>query len=122
MFNETTASSTSCSSVGEWAELFRLADKTICMPISEIVSGSFNAAATARDMVLAEDPQRQIHLVNSRGAGAKLDLIFILFDRYLKNNPNVSFEDACTYFEQLEAHSKLLFNLCNYEKIDGTGL
>ena len=73
------------------------------MPISEIVSGSFNAAATARDMVLAEDPQRQIHLVNSRGAGAKLDLIFILFDRYLKNNPNVSFEGARTYFEQLEA-------------------
>lgn len=121
IFNETTASSTSCSSVGEWAELFRLADKTICMPISEIVSGSFNAAATARDMVLEEDPQRQIHLVNSRGAGAKLDLIFILFDRYLKNNPNVSFEDACTYFEQLEQHSKLLFNLCNYENLAKSG-
>lgn len=121
IFNETTASSTSCSSVGEWAELFRLADKTICMPISEIVSGSFNAAATARDMVLAEDPQRQIHLVNSRGAGAKLDLIFILFDRYLKSNPNVSFEEACGYFEELEAHSKLLFNLCNYENLAKSG-
>ena len=121
IFNEPAASSTSCSSVGEWAELFRLADKTICMPISEIVSGSFNAAATARDIVLAEEPHRQIHLVNSRGAGAKLDLIFILFDRYLKNNPDVSFDDACAFFEQLEQHTKLLFNLCSYENLAKSG-
>ena len=78
------------------------------MPIPEVVSGSFNAAATVRDIVLAGDQHRQIYLVNSRGAGAKLDLIFILFDRYLKNNPHVSFEEACAYFEQLKEHSKLL--------------
>lgn len=121
IFNETTASSSSCPSVGEWAELFRLTDKTICMPISEAVSGSYNAAATARDMVLAEEPHRQIHLVNSRGTGAKLDLIFILFDRYLKNNPNISFENACAYFDQLERHTQLLFNLCNYDNLAKSG-
>ena len=95
---ETNASSSACPSVGEWAELFKLADKTICMPISEGVSGSYNAAATARDMVLAEEPDRQIHLVNSRAAGGKMDLIFLLFDRYLASNPDVAFEDACAYF------------------------
>ena len=66
---ETSASSSACPSVGDWAELFKLADKTICMPISEGVSGSYNAAATARDLVLAEEQNRQIHLVNSRAAG-----------------------------------------------------
>ena len=75
---ETNASSSACPSVGEWAELFKLADKTICMPISEGVSGSYNAAATARDMVLAEEPDRQIHLVNSRAAGHEMDLILSL--------------------------------------------
>lgn len=78
------------------------------MPISEVVSGSFNAAAIVRDIVLAADPHRQIYRVNSRGAGAELDLIFILFDMYLKNNPHVSLEDTSAYFGQLEAHSKLL--------------
>ena len=29
VFNESAASSSSCPSVGEWAELFKLADKTI---------------------------------------------------------------------------------------------
>ena len=36
--SEAGASSSACPSVGEWAELFKLADKTICMPISEGVS------------------------------------------------------------------------------------
>lgn len=121
IFNEKKASSSCCPSVGEWAELFRLTDKTICMPISCAVSGSYNAAATARDMVLAVEPHRQIHLVDSRGTGAKLDLIFVLFDRYLKNNPNLSFEDACAYFEQLERHTQLLFNLCNYDNLAKSG-
>ena len=118
---ETNASSSACPSVGEWAELFKLADKTICMPISEGVSGSYNAAATARDMVLAEEPDRQIHLVNSRAAGGKMDLIFLLFDRYLASNPNVSFEDACAYFDSLEQSSKILFSLCNYENLAKAG-
>ena len=119
--SEASASSSSCPSVGEWAELFKLADKTICMPISEGVSGSYNAAATARDMVLAEEPNRQIHLVNSRAAGGKMDLIFLLFDRYLASNPDVSFEDACAYFDSLEQNSKILFSLCNYENLAKAG-
>ena len=118
---ETNASSSACPSVGEWAELFKLADKTICMPISEGVSGSYNAAATARDMVLAEEPDRQIHLVNSRAAGGKMDLIFLLFDRYLASNPDVAFEDACAYFDSLEQNSKILFSLCNYENLAKAG-
>lgn len=118
---ESSASSSACPSVGEWTELFRLADKTICMPISEGVSGSYNAAATARDLVLAEEPNRQIHLVNSRGAGGKMDLILLLFDRYLASNPDVSFEDACAYFNSLEQNSKILFSLCNYENLAKAG-
>ena len=118
---ESSASSSACPSVGEWTELFRLADKTICMPISEGVSGSYNAAATARDMVLAEEPDRQIHLVNSRAAGGKMDLIFLLFDRYLASNPDASFEDACAYFDSLEQNSKILFSLCNYENLAKAG-
>ena len=119
--SQSSASSSSCPSAGEWSELFKLADKTICMPISEGLSGSYNAAATARDMVLATEPERQIHLVNSRAAGGKMDLIFLLFDRYLANNPNISFEDACAYFDELEQNSKILFSLCNYENLAKAG-
>ena len=82
--SESSASSSSCPSVGEWAN-------------------------------------RQIHLVNSRAAGGKMDLIFLLFDRYLASNPDVSFEDACAYFDSLEQNSKILFSLCNYENLAKAG-
>ena len=50
-----------------------------------------------------------------------MDLIFLLFDRYLASNPNVSFEDACAYFDSLEQNSKILFSLCNYENLAKAG-
>ncbi|MFR2031641.1 MAG: hypothetical protein ACLS3M_09810 [Collinsella sp.] len=49
-------------------------------------------------MVLAEEPNRQIHLVNSRAAGGKMDLIFLLFDRYLASSGYLLW-DACAYFD-----------------------
>mgnify|MGYP000385189726 CR=1 FL=1 len=48
---ESSASSSACPSVGEWTELFRLADKTICMPISE-ASREATCRRTARDWFL----------------------------------------------------------------------
>ncbi len=118
---ENTASSSSCPSVGEWVELFKLADNTICMPISDGLSGSFGAACTARDMVLGQDPQRKIHLINSRAAGGKMDLLFLLFDRYLTNNPHASFEEVCSYCDALESQSQILFMLSNYENLSKAG-
>ena len=50
-----------------------------------------------------------------------MDLIFLLFDRYLASNPDTSFEDACAYFDSLEQQSKILFSLCNYENLAKAG-
>lgn len=118
---ETSASSSSCPNVGEWAELLTLADNTICMPISDGLSGSYEAASTAREMVLEKDPGRKIHLINSRAAGGKMDLLMTLFDRYLTNNPSASFEEVCEYCDDLEAHSQILFMLSNYENLSKAG-
>ena len=119
--SESSASSSSCPSVGEWADLFGLADNTICMPISDGLSGSFEAASTARDMVLEKEPNRQIHLINSRAAGGKMDLLMTLFDRYLTNNPDATFDEVCRYCDNLEANSQILFMLSNYENLSKAG-
>lgn len=119
--SESTASSSSCPNVGEWVELFTLADNTICMPISDGLSGSFEAASTARDLVLEKEPERNIHLINSRAAGGKMDLLITLFDRYLNNNPGASFDEVCAYCDRLEADSQILFMLSNYENLSKAG-
>ena len=69
--SEKTASSSACPSVGEWAELFRRADNVIAITISANLSGSYEAACMARELVVGEGGH-QIHLVNSRAAGVKL--------------------------------------------------
>ena len=51
---EDQASSSACPSVGEWAEIFRTADNIIAICISSNVSGSYDAACTARNLVMEE--------------------------------------------------------------------
>ena len=125
--SEASASSSSCPSAGEWAEIFRSADNVIAVTISSNLSGSYEAAIMARNMVLDEYARehngviagKNIFVLNSRAAGGKLELIVTLLDRYLSNNP--SFEDAVKYAEKLECNSQVLFSLSSYENLVKAG-
>lgn len=117
---ETEASSSACPSVGEWAELFRSADNVVAITISANLSGSFEAAVMARDIVLEEGP-RNIHLVNSRAAGGKLELLVLETDRYLTDHPEASFDEACSHIDAIEQNSTVLFSLCSYENLTKSG-
>ena len=115
---ESTASSSACPSAGEWAERFRLADNVIVITISANLSGSYEAAVMAKGLVEEEGP-RNIHIVNSRAAGGKLEYLVTLLDRYLTTNP--SFEDACAFIDQAEEASQVLFSLSSYDNLTKSG-
>ena len=117
---EKSASSSACPSAGEWAELFRSAENVIAITISANLSGSFEAASMARDLVQEEGGHR-IHLVNSRAAGGKLEMLVILLDRYLTVHPEATFEEACAYIDGIEQCSTVLFSLTSYENLTKSG-
>lgn len=117
---EKSASSSACPSAGEWAELFRSAENVIAITISANLSGSFEAASMARDLVQEEGGHR-IHLVNSRAAGGKLEMLVILIDRYLTVHPDATFEEACAYIDGIEQNSSVLFSLSSYENLTKSG-
>ena len=117
---EKSASSSACPSAGEWAELFRSAENVIAITISANLSGSFEAASMARDLV-QEEGGHHIHLVNSRAAGGKLEMLVILLDRYLTVHPEATFEDACAYIDGIEQCSTVLFSLSSYENLTKSG-
>lgn len=127
--HESSASGSACPSVGEWSDLFRLADNVIAITISSNLSGSFEAAQMAKKLVLEESagaqgdeiPSKNIFVLDSRAAGGKLEVIVHLLDRYLKNNPGCSFEDAVSYAEQLERHSQVQFSLSRYDNLMKNG-
>lgn len=119
--NEDSASSSSCPSIGEWADLFRQADNTIAITISENLSGSYEAAVMARDMVMAEDGERNIFIVNSRAAGGKLELLIMELDQYLVAHPDATFNEITAYICDRERTSNVLFLLSSYENLAKAG-
>lgn len=117
---EESASSSACPSVGEWAELFRTADNVIAITISANLSGSFEAAVMARDMVM-EEGGRNIFIVNSRAAGGKLELLVAEVDAYLTAHPDASFNEVTAHICEVEQRSTVLFLLSSYENLAKAG-
>ena len=68
------ASTTACPSPEEWAEYFLQADNVFALTISSNLSGSYNAAMAAREMVLEEHPEKQICVIDSRAAAGAMVL------------------------------------------------
>lgn len=117
---EETASSSACPSVGEWADLFRQANNIIAITISANLSGSYEAAVMARDIVL-EEGERNIFIVNSRAAGGKLELLAVEVDRYLAAHPEATFNEVTAHICDLEQSSTVLFLLSSYENLAKAG-
>lgn len=125
---ESEASSSSCPSAGLWAEAFRAADNVIAICISSNLSGSFEAANMARNIVLDEYARehdgvisgKNIFVLNSRAAGGKLELLVTLLNRYLTEN-NPTFEQAVSYIEGVEERSQVLYSLSSYENLMKNG-
>lgn len=118
---EEDASSSACPSAGEWASLFRTADNVIAITISANLSGSYDAANMARDLVMDEGGERNIFIVNSRAAGGKLELLITALDGYLTEHPDASFNDVTAYICSVEQHSNVLFLLSSYENLAKAG-
>ena len=72
---KSTVSRTSCPSPEAWYEVFLRADRTIALTISANLSGSYNSAVTAREMVLEKYPEKQIEIIDSLSTGPKLIML-----------------------------------------------
>ena len=58
-------STSACPSPEEWAAYYRKADNVIALTISSNLSGSYNSAMAARDMVLEENPEKKIFVLDT---------------------------------------------------------
>lgn len=69
--NETHAemAQTACPSPEAWREKFSAPGPVIAVTISSALSGSYNSACTARNMILEEEPDKQIAVIDSKATG-----------------------------------------------------
>ncbi len=79
-----TAARTACPSPALWAEAFQKAQKNIGITISKHLSGSFGSANAARQMLLSEDPTKEILLLDSCSTGPELILCIRMLRKWIK--------------------------------------
>ena len=108
-----------CPSPEEYAELCRDVDEAYIVTISSNLSGSYNSAALARDLVLAESPEKKIHVFDSLSAGPELSLIVEKIARLA--SAGLAFEDVVAQVQEYMTHTALLFQLNSLENLTKNG-
>lgn len=108
-----------CPSPEEYAEHCREVDESYIVTISSNLSGSYNSAVLARDLVLAESPEKKIHIFDSLSAGPELSLIVEEIARLASSG--LPFEMVCSEVERYQKRTALLFQLNSLENLTKNG-
>lgn len=110
---------TACPSVGDWYQAMEGRDNVIAITISGAVSGSYQSACAARDMILEEEPERKIYVMNSvSGSGGMQALVNRALELIAENT---SFETVCEELEDCRSRSRIFFLLQNVDNVISNG-
>ncbi|MBW7572988.1 DegV family protein [Caproiciproducens faecalis] len=112
-------SSSACPSPEEWADEFRKSDCTIAVTMTSALSGTYNSALVAKDMVTEEFPWKKIYVIDSRSTAGGLVLILRKTLELIQSG--LDFDEIA---QQAEAYSRslfLLFALGSYDNLIKSG-
>lgn len=110
---------TSCPSSGDWYNLFKKEGNVIAITISHGVSGSYQNAVNARQMVLEEEPDKKICIIDSYSAGSVLSLIALEAERLI--NEGKTFEEIAVALEEYRKQRQTMFALCSFNNLVKNG-
>ncbi|MFV0496921.1 MAG: DegV family protein [Candidatus Fimivivens sp.] len=119
MKNFTGASSSSCPSPHAFSEQFLKAAHTIAVTITSGLSGSYNSAVQAMNMVLEEHPEKKIHVVDSRAAAGSMVLIVRQLQSLIEKG--LPFEEIVRQIESYRDATALLFSLATFDNLVKNG-
>ena len=112
-------SSTSCPNAAEWLESFGDADEVFCVTITGTLSGSYNAALTAKQMYEEAHPDRRVFVLNSLSTGPEMALaIDKLRSMILQEKP---FDHIVESIQKYTRHTGLLFMLASMKNLANNG-
>ncbi len=119
MHNYNGASTTACPSPEEWAEKFMLADNVLAVTLSSNLSGSYNSAMVARQMVLESHPEKQIYVLDSLSTGGEMALDIMAFDRLICEGKTVS--EIADLAPGIALEHQVLFSLACFDNLVKNG-
>ena len=113
------ASTTACPSPEEWAEYFLQADNVFALTISSNLSGSYNAAMAAREMVLEEHPEKKIFVLDTLSCSGALAGAAELANKLIGENQ--TFDDICFALRKFADSTHILFSLASFDNLAKNG-
>ena len=108
-----------CPAPEAYARHMRAAEATVVVTLSSKLSGSYNAAAIARDMVLEESPEKKIAVLDSESAAAGESLLVLHLRRWI--DQGLPFEDAVARGRKLAEGMSTLFVLESLDNLVKNG-
>ena len=107
------------SKLAAYAEAFEQGEETVCVTISSQLSGSYNAAMAARDLVLAEHPEKKIFVLDSRATSGAM--ILLLRKAAELAEQGLPFEDLCAELQVCQKNTRLCFTLEHFDNLVNNG-
>ena len=113
-------SSTACPGVGDWLEAFEGYDIVYCVTIISTLSGSYNAAVTAKHQYEEEHPGKKVFVLDSYSAGPEMKLHAEKLKALVLEGKD--YETVCREItEYKEKHTSLVFSLESLHNLANNG-
>lgn len=113
------ASQTACPSPGAWYTEFEKADFSIAITISGNLSGSYNSAIAAREMILEKYPDRKIFVLDSCSAGSVLTMYVEKAISLIEEGLN--FDEVASNLLDYAIERNTIFALASYKNLVKNG-
>ena len=117
--NSSTEIKSSCPSVESYLAAIGDADEVYIFTISSALSGSYNTAQTAKKMILEEDPNRKIHVFDTKAAGPAERMAAVKASELL--NEGVDFSEVVAQVQAYIDHVKIFFSLQSLTNLANNG-
>ena len=112
-------SHTSCPSPNAWYEQFLKPGYTIAVTISSRLSGSFNSATTAMNMIHEKYPDKKIALIDSHSTGPEMIMIIRKLCEWI--NSGTDFDDVVRNAIEYEKRTHIVFALSSFNNLIKNG-
>ncbi len=100
---------TACPGVDQWLREFEGADEIYVATITSNLSGTYNAACTARDLYLQSHPDAKVCVFDTLSTGPEMRLFVENIASLVKQS--LSFDEVCAKAKDYLKHTRLFFVL-----------
>ena len=110
---------TACPPPQAWMEYFSAPGPVLAFTISSNLSGSYNSACTARNMILEEQPDKQIAVIDTKATGPETVLIIRAACRMINEGKSIGEIEQALIDEAARTH--IAFALSSYHNLIKAG-